>query len=101
MSANGALVLSILLFITGLVLVMTKKNIFFLLIGVELIFNAANVNLVVFNQFWTPKGADGQILSLFVLAIVVAEMALALAISLKAIKQFGTSNINEMDLIKE
>lgn len=101
MTPQGAIILSFILLITGLLTVITKKNIIVLLVGIELMFNAANINFVVFNQYWIAKGIDGQMMALFVIAIVAAEIALALAIVLKAIKTFGTSNIDEIDTLKE
>jgi NADH-quinone oxidoreductase subunit K len=101
MTPHGAIILSFILLITGLLTVITKKNIIVLLVGIELMFNAANINFVVFNQYWIAKGIDGQMMALFVIAIVAAEIALALAIVLKAIKTFGTSNIDEIDSLKD
>jgi NADH-quinone oxidoreductase subunit K len=97
MSPQGALIASIILLVTGLLMVLTKRNVLAILVGIELMFNAANINFVVFNQFWMQKGLDGQVMTLFVLAIVAAEMALALAIVLKALKTFKTSNIDEFN----
>jgi NADH:ubiquinone oxidoreductase subunit K len=101
MTPEGAFILSLLLLMTGLLMVVIKKNVLVVLIGIELIFNAANVNFVVFNQYWLARGIDGQMMTLFVLAIVAAEMALALAIVLKCIKEFNTSNIDEMNSLKD
>lgn len=101
MSIQGAIIVACILFVTGIVLVLTKRNVLVMLIGVELMFNAANVVFVVSNQFWLEKGLDGMFMTLFVLAIVAAEMAIALAICLQAIKAFGTTNIDEMDSIKD
>jgi NADH-quinone oxidoreductase subunit K len=101
MSTHGIIWLTALLFASGLLVMITKRNVLVLLIGVELMFNAANINFVYFNQFWLGKGLDGQLMSLFVLAIVAAELALALAIVLKAIKAFGTSNIDEFNSLKD
>ena len=101
MSIQGAIIISCILFVTAIILVLTKRNVLVMLIGVELLFNAANLIFVVSNQIWITKGMDGMFMTLFVLAIVAAEMALALAICLQAIKAFKTSNINEMDSIQD
>ena len=101
MSTQGAIILSILMLVSGVIIFIAKSNILVMLIGIELIFNAANINFVVFNQYWISKGLDGQLMALFILAIVIAEMALALAIILQVMRAFGTSNIDEIDSIKE
>jgi NADH:ubiquinone oxidoreductase subunit K len=100
MSLAGAMILSMILLVTGLLVVITKKNVLVVLVGIELMFNAANVNFVVFNQFWAVRGLDGQLMTLFVLAIVAAEIALALAIVLKAIKAFGTSDLDQINSLR-
>lgn len=101
MSLTGAFILSVILFVTGLFTVLTKKNVITMLVGVELIFNAANVNFVAFNQYWVEKGIDGQAMTLFVVAIAAAEIALALAIMLRVIKEFKTTNVDEFDTVKD
>lgn len=101
MSLTGAFILSIILFATGIFTVLAKKNVIVMLVGIELIFNAANVNFVAFNQYWIEKGISGQAMSLFVMAIAAAEIALALAIMLKVIKEFGTTNVDEFDTVKD
>ena len=101
MSLTGAFILSIILFATGIFTVLTKKNVLVMLVGIELIFNAANVNFVAFNQYWIDKGIDGQVMALFVMAIAAAEIALALAIMLKVIKEFKTTNVDEFDTVKD
>ena len=86
------LVLSVILLAAGIVTITLKRNAIGILMGVELILNAANLNLVAFNQFRTPaKGGpagtlagqfDGQIFTLFVIVLAAAEAAVALAIFL-------------------
>lgn len=100
MSLAGATILSILLLLMGLLIVIIKKNVLVILVGIELIFNAANVNFVAYNSYWVEKGVDGQMMTLFILAIVAAEVALALAIILKAIREFKTSSIDEFKTLK-
>jgi len=100
MSLVGATILSLVLLLFGLFLVLVKKNIIVILIGVELMFNAANVNFVAFNSIYTEYGVDGQMMTLFVIAIVAAEVALALAIILRAIKEFGSSSMDQFNSLK-
>ena len=100
MSLAGATILSIILLLLGLLIVMIKKNVIVILVGIELMFNAANINFVAYNSYWVEKGVDGQMFALFVLAIVAAEVALALAILLKAIRHFKTSSIDDFNTLK-
>jgi NADH:ubiquinone oxidoreductase subunit K len=101
MTSLGAILISIILFCTGILVLITKRNVLVVLLGLELIFNAANINFVAFNGYWISKGVGGQVMALFVIAIVAAELALALAILLKAIKAFGSSNIDEFSQLSD
>ena len=101
MTLQGAFVLSCLLVITGIITVISKRNVIAMLVGIELIFNAANVNFVAFNTHWQEKGIDGQLYTLFLLAIIAAEVAVALAILLKTVRAYGTTNIDELNQLKD
>jgi NADH-quinone oxidoreductase subunit K len=90
------LILSAILFCIGLVTVVTKKNAIVVLLGVELILNAANINLVAFSQF-DPFQLQGQMFSIFVIVVAAAEAAVALALVLKVYSFYKTSNLNEVD----
>jgi len=81
------LVLAAALFVCGLLTILLKRNAIGILMGVELVLNAANVNLVAFNHYqWrgTPASPllDGQVFALFVIVLAAAEAAVALAIFL-------------------
>src|SRR5690606_8617985 len=80
------LVLAAFLFVCGLMTILLKRNAIGILIGVELVLNAANVNLVAFNHFAHPGGAHplltGQIFAIFLIVLAAAEAAVALAIIL-------------------
>jgi len=75
------LLLGTFLFATGVVAVVTRRNAIGVLIGVELILNAANVNLVGFSRY--SGGLDAQVFALFVIVLAAAEAAVALAIILQ------------------
>jgi len=75
------LVVSSVLLSLGLFAVMTKRNGIAVLMGVELILNAANINLVAFSHF-TTKFLDGQVFAIFVIILAAAEAAVVLAIIL-------------------
>jgi NADH:ubiquinone oxidoreductase subunit K len=94
------LILSAILFSIGIVTVLVKKNAIVVLMGVELILNAANINLIAFSQY-DPVKLQGQIFSLFVIVIAAAEAAIALAIVLKVYSFFKTSVVSEIDQLKD
>lgn len=93
------LLLGALLFSLGVLAVITKRNAIVVLMGVELIFNAANLNLVAFSRH-DPQLLQGQLFALFVMVVVVAEAAVALAIVLKAYQLFRTTNLQQIDSLK-
>ena len=78
---NGFLAVGAVLFACGVICMATKRNGIGVLMGVELVLNGANINLVAFSKFGT-LGLDGQIASLFVIVLAAAEAAVALAIAL-------------------
>lgn len=80
--------------------VVTKKNAIVVLLGIELILNAANINLVAFSQY-DPIHLQGQIFSIFVIVIAAAEAAVALALVLKIYNFYKTSNVNEVDNLED
>ena len=88
------LVLASLLFCAGLLIILIKRNVIFVLIGIELILNAANLNLAAFSRF--DQNMDGQILAIFSVVLAAAEAAIALAILLNIYKQFKTSDLDEL-----
>ncbi|TAH39361.1 MAG: NADH-quinone oxidoreductase subunit NuoK [Planctomycetota bacterium] len=89
------------LFLVGLVMVASRRNLVYVLMGLELILNAANLNLVAFDRFRPGAGVDGQITALFVIILAAAEAAIALAIVLNAFSLFETIRPDEMDTMKD
>ncbi len=96
------IILSSLLFAIGIAIVLTKKNIIVILMGIELILNAANLNFVGFGRKLPTDYAEnnGQLISLFVLVLIAAEAAVALAIVFQAIKYYKTSDLDEINSLK-
>jgi len=100
------LFIGIVLFVTGMICLVTKRNIIAILIGVELILNAANVNFVAFSSpalfpgRIPPLQLDGQIFVLFVMILAAAEAAVALAIALHFYSRFGTVDVDQGDDLK-
>ncbi len=94
------LIVSALLFCIGLVTVIIKKNAIVVLMGIELILNAANINLVAFSQFDASR-IQGQVFSLFVIVIAAAEAAVAMAIVLKVYHFFKTADVSEVSDLRK
>lgn len=87
------------LFCIGLTIVIIKKNAIMVLIGIELMLNASNLNLVALNQQHGPS-LDGQIFALFVIIVAVCESAVGLAIVLRVYRYYSTSVPDEIADLK-
>lgn len=87
------------LFTIGLMIILVKKNLVMMLIGLELMLNAANVNLVAFNQMY-PASINGQMFALFIIVVAVCETAVGLAIVLHVYKMHNTSVPEEISELK-
>src|SRR5205814_2131479 len=84
------------------VTVVTRRNAVGILMGVELILNAANVNFVAFNHFVEGPGKlTGQVFSIFVIVLAAAEAAIGLAIVLAIYQTFRTIDVQETDLLRQ
>lgn len=94
------LVLSGILFGLGLFALITRKNAILVLMGIELILNSANINLIAFSKY-KGLGVDGQVAAIFVIILAVAEAAIALAIVLNIYNNFNTVDIDEVNTMKE
>ncbi len=94
------LVVGALLFALGIVTVSTRRNAVGVLMGVELLLNAANVNFVAFNRY-VMGGVSGQVFSLFVIVLAAAEAAVGLAIVLSIFQTFKTIDVRAADLMRE
>jgi NADH-quinone oxidoreductase subunit K len=96
---NHFVVLSILLFATGLFCVVTRRNALGILMGIELILNSANVNYVAFARY-SGSGYDGQIFAIFVIMLAAAEAAIGLAIVLAVYQTFETIDVDATDRLR-
>lgn len=94
------LFISTILFALGIFAVITRKNAIMILMGIELILNAANINFVAFARYGN-FGFQGQLMALFVIILAAAEAAIALAIVLNIYKVFSSINVDEIDRLKE
>ena len=93
------LIISALLFSIGLAVVVTKRNAILILMGIELMLNAVNLNLVAFSQY-DPNRLQGQMLALFVRVIAAAEVTVALAIIMKIYDYFKNLDLDEINQLK-
>src|SRR3954452_11481273 len=99
-SVEHSLILAAVMFVCGLLTILLKRNAIGILMGVELVLNAANINLVALNRYWHGGVAgaggggkpllDGQAFALFVIVIAAAEAAVALAIFLNFYNNFAS-----------
>jgi NADH:ubiquinone oxidoreductase subunit K len=90
-------ILSACLFSLGLYGVLARRSAILILMAVELMLNAVNVNLVATASFRSVDNVTGQIIAIFVVTIAAAEIALALAIVLRLFRARGSANVDELD----
>lgn len=90
--------LAILLFMMGAACAMTRKNLFMILIGVEVMLNAAGIAFVAAAMRW--QDMNGQIMVLFVMTAAAAEIAVALALIVCILRRTGSSNADRFNLLK-
>jgi len=93
------LLISAFLFSLGVFGVLTRRNAVNVLMGVELILNSANLNLVAFSRY-SSTGIDGQMFAVFVIVVAAAEVAVALAIVLTLYRVLNTVNLDRADVLK-
>jgi NADH:ubiquinone oxidoreductase subunit K len=98
MQLNQFLVLSAFLFGTGIYGVLARRNGVLVLMSVELMLNAVNINLVAFSAF--NRNVGGQIFALFVIAIAAAEVGVGLAIVLLIYRNLRSPDLDEVDQLK-
>lgn len=92
------LTLSAILFVIGAVGVLTRRNAIIIFMSIELMFNAVNLTLVAFSQFFGDPG--GQIFVFFVMAVAAAEAAVGLAIVLALFRNKQTVYVDEVNIMK-
>ena len=95
------LLLSAVIFTFGVYTILTRKNAVSILMGVELVLNAANLNFVAFSQYTRTGGVHGNIFSVFVILLAAAEAAVALAIIIGIYQNFGKVDVDQADNLKE
>jgi NADH-quinone oxidoreductase subunit K len=99
LNSQIVLVVAAILFVLGLVGVLTRKNIIFILISIEIMLNAAGLAFVAAGARWGQ--ADGQVMFLFVLAMAASEVSVGLALVLQAHHQYKSLNIDRLQALKD
>ena len=95
--------LSMVLFALGLVGIVTRRNMITVLMSIELVLNAVNINFIAFGSKYLRAeslGLDGQLIALFVIVLAAAEAAVALAIALNFYNNHTTIDVDEADELR-
>jgi NADH:ubiquinone oxidoreductase subunit K len=94
------LALAAILFAIGIFGVLTRRNAVGILMSLELMFNAANINFVTFNKYINPDNLTGQIFAAFVIVIAAAEAVVGLAIVLLLYRNWKGINVDRINIMK-
>jgi NADH:ubiquinone oxidoreductase subunit K len=98
---SGYLLVSALLFCIGLAGALTRRNAIMVLIGIELMLNAANLNFIAFWRFSEhPETHTGLMFALFSIAVAAAEAAVGLALIITIYRHFKTANVDKVEDLK-
>jgi NADH-quinone oxidoreductase subunit K len=98
LSINHYLVLSLALFTIGVIGVVTRRNVIIILMSIELILNAVNINLVAFSRLM--GSVNGQVFAIFIITDAAAEAAVGLGIVIAFFRNRETVLEDEMDMLK-
>src|ERR1700730_13236164 len=97
---SSYLALAAILFCIGLYGALTKRNIVIVLVSIELMLNAVNINLVTFSKLGVTANISGQIFALFSITVAAAEVAVGLATLIALYRNRNSSDIRDMDTMK-
>ena len=100
MTLAPILVLAALLFSLGVYGLLARRNVVLVLLSIELMLNAVNLNLVAFEAMLRDSLATGQVFAIFVITVAAAEVGIGLAIVLLIFRNRATANIDEFNLMK-
>ncbi len=100
MALGAYVAVSAALFGLGIVCIVARRNILYVLMGIEMILNAANINFVAFNRF-SGDALEGQMFAIFVIILAAAEAAVALGIILNVFHLFASIRPSDVDLMRE
>ena len=100
MTLGNYLAVSGLLFVIGLFGALTRRNTIGILMSIELMFNAANLNLVAFNRFLHFDRLDGNVITLFIMGVAAAEAVVGLALVMAIYRNLNTIYAEDFNLLK-
>lgn len=100
MELDAYLTLAAVVFAIGLFGVITRRNTVGILLGIELMLNAVNINLVAFEALLRDSLAIGQVFAIFVITVAAAEVGIGLAIVLLIFRNRATANVDDFSLMK-
>jgi NADH-quinone oxidoreductase subunit K len=95
------LIVAAALFSIGIYGVLSRKNAIGILMGVELVLNAVNINLVAFWRYITPNDVSGQIFAIIVITVAAAEAAVGLALVISVYRRRHSAIVEELDLLRQ
>ena len=98
-NADTVLIVAAILFVLGLIGVLTRKNIIFILISIEVMLNAAGLAFVAAGSKWQQP--DGQVMFLFILSMAAAEVSIGLVLVLQAYHQHKTLDVEQLKELKD
>jgi NADH-quinone oxidoreductase subunit K len=99
-SLNHILIISAIMFFLGMYGFLSRKNMITMLMSLELMLNAVNINFVAFNSYVNTNLMQGHFFALFVIAVAAAEAALAIAIIVLLYRRFNSINIEKSNTMK-
>jgi len=101
MTLQACLLLAFLLFAIGAYGILTRRNVVGILISMELMLNAANINFIAFAYFRALDATAGAVFSLFVIAITSCEVAIALAIVITVYRRYGHLDVHQLTELRD
>lgn len=100
MLLNQFLILGAFLFALGIYGLLVRRNAVMILLAVELMLNAVNINLVAFESVWRSSESIGQVFAIFVITVSAAEVGIGLAIILMLFRNRASANVDEFNLMR-
>lgn len=94
------LILAALLFCIGLYGFLIKRNVIAMLMSIELMLNAVNINFIAFNRFMSAEELTGQLMTIFTIAVAAAEVAVGFALIFRIYHDRSTVNVDELDRMR-
>ena len=97
---SHVLIVSTVMFFIGVYGFITRKNLITMLMSVELMLNAVNINFVIFNKYLFPGQLQGHFFAMFIIAVAAAEAAVAIAIIINLYRNFRSINVEDINKMK-